>query len=65
MKNSLPNIASRLKWSLDRGILGTTYIVKFNRVGNKILMIQPNYSYRAKVELLKKAVEQSFAQSTI
>jgi hypothetical protein len=32
--------------SLDRGILGTTYIVKFNR-RNKILMIQPNYSYRA------------------
>jgi hypothetical protein len=32
---------------LDRGKIGSTSIVKFNRVGNKILMIQPNYSYRA------------------
>jgi hypothetical protein len=31
---------------LDRGKIGSTSIVKFNRVGNKILMIQPNYSYR-------------------
>ena len=52
---------------LDRGIMGTTYIVKFNRVGNKILMIQPNYSYRAVNgdAAEKRAVEQSFAQSTI
>jgi hypothetical protein len=50
---------------LDRGILGTTYVVKFNR-GNKILMIEPNYSYRAVSGDLaeKRAVEQS-AQSTI
>jgi hypothetical protein len=46
---------------LDRGILGTTYVVKFNRVGNKILMIEPNYSYRAVSGDLaeKRAVEQS------
>lgn len=52
---------------LDRGIMGTTYIVKFNRVGNKVLMIQPNYSYRAVNgdTAEKRAVEQSFAQSTI
>lgn len=52
---------------LDRGIMGTTYIVKFNRVGNKILMIEPNYSYRAVNGGVaeKRAVEQSFAQSTI
>jgi hypothetical protein len=52
---------------LDRGIMGTTYIVKFNRVGNKILMIEPNYSYRAVSGDIaeKRAVEQSFAQSTI
>jgi hypothetical protein len=31
---------------LDRGKIGSTAIVKFNRVGNKILMIQPNYSFR-------------------
>ncbi|MDB5227383.1 MAG: hypothetical protein JWN78_1576, partial [Bacteroidota bacterium] len=43
------------------------YIVKFSRSGNKILMIEPNYQYRAVTGTVaeKKAVEQSFAQSTI
>jgi hypothetical protein len=52
---------------LDRGLLGNTYVVKFNRVGNKILMVQPNYNYRALTNDRneRKAVEQSFAQSTI
>lgn len=52
---------------LDRGILGSTYIVKFSKVGNKILMIVPNYSYRAVSGDApeKRAVEQSFAQSTL
>lgn len=52
---------------LDRGIMGSTYIVKFNRVGNKVLMTQPNYAYRALSGDVaeKRAVEQSFAQSTI
>lgn len=52
---------------LDRGIMGTTYIVKFSRVGNKVLMIEPNYAYRAVSgdAAEKRAVEQSFAQSTI
>ena len=52
---------------LDRGSLGETKIVKFNRVGRKVLMVQPNYAYRAssgdKAE--QRAAEQSFAQSTI
>lgn len=52
---------------LDRGSLGDTRIIKFNRVGRKILMIQPNYDYRAtsgdKAE--QRAAEQSFAQSTL
>ena len=66
-QTSLPAGLGSNEVSLDRGILGTTYIVKFNRVGNKILMIQPNYSYRAVSGDLaeKRAVEQSFAQSTI
>jgi hypothetical protein len=53
--------------SLDRGIMGTTYIVKFSRVGNKVLMIEPNYMYRAVTGDVaeKRAVEQSFAQSVI
>lgn len=52
---------------LDRGLLGNTYIIKFSRVGNKVLMIEPNYNYRAITDNAneKRAVEQSFAQSTI
>jgi hypothetical protein len=52
---------------LDRGLLGGEKIVKFSKVGRKILMIQPNYSYRAVTNdaAEKRAVEQSFAQSTL
>lgn len=52
---------------LDRGLLGQERVVKFVRTGRKILMIQPNYSYRALSNdaFEKRAVEQSFAQSTI
>ncbi|GIS56359.1 MAG: hypothetical protein CM1200mP1_02970 [Candidatus Neomarinimicrobiota bacterium] len=32
---------------LDRGQLGNERIVYFHRVGPKILLIQPNYSFRA------------------
>ena len=32
---------------LDRNQLGDTRLVKFHRVGPKVLMIQPNYSFRA------------------
>lgn len=52
---------------LDRGQLGGTRVVKFQRVGPKILMLQPNYRYRAEHgdAAEKLAVEQSFAQSII
>jgi hypothetical protein len=64
---SLPAALGSNDIGLDRGLLGDDRIIKFNRVGRKILMIQPNYAYRAitndKAE--KKAVEQSFAQSTL
>lgn len=52
---------------LDRGLLGSGAIVKFTRVGNKILMVQPNYAFRAITNDVaeKRAVEQSFAQSTL
>ncbi len=50
---------------LDRGRLGQEHIVKFQRSGNKVLMIEPNYAYRALSNdpLERRAVEQSFAQS--
>lgn len=52
---------------LDRNQLGNTRIVKFVRVGPKVLMIQPNYDYRASSdnELEKKSVDEAFAQSVI
>lgn len=52
---------------LDRGQLGSTRIVKFEKVGPKILMVQPNYDYRAVSdnELERKAVEDAFAKSVL
>src|SRR6476660_9683378 len=32
---------------LDRGLLGAEAVVKFIKTGRKILLIQPNYNYRA------------------
>ena len=52
---------------LDRGLLGGGRVVKFSRVGKKILMIEPNYHYRASSSSIREkvAVEQSFAQSAL
>lgn len=52
---------------LDRGQLGRTFVVYFERVGQKILLVQPNYRYRALTtdEAEKKAVADSFARSVI
>ena len=52
---------------LDRAQLGGTRIVKFQRIGPKILMIEPNYDYRATSANAaeRKAVEEAFAQSVI
>ncbi|GAB4027154.1 zinc-dependent metalloprotease [Spirosoma koreense] len=50
---------------LDRGRLGQEHIVKFQRSGPKVLLIEPNYAYRAisNDPLEKRAVEESFAKS--
>jgi hypothetical protein len=52
---------------LDRGLLGGGRIVKFTKIGKKVMLVEPNYSYRAisPSERERIAVEQSFAQSTI
>ena len=52
---------------LDRGLKGDEKIIKFSKVGRKILMLQPNYKYRAVNGDAdeKRAVEESFAQSAI
>lgn len=50
---------------LDRGRLGQEHVVKFQRSGPKVLLIEPNYAYRAITSdpLERRAVEESFAQS--
>lgn len=52
---------------LDRGQLGDTYILKAQRVGPTVLLIQPNYRYRARSSNQDevRAVEEAFAPSTI
>src|SRR3978361_2204361 len=45
--NSLPAGLGSNDIGLDRGLLGDTRIIRFNRTGRKILMIQPNFNYRA------------------
>ena len=66
-QTSLPAGLGSNDIGLDRGLQGETRIVKFERVGKKILMVQPNYAYRAVTDDLNQqhAVEQSFAQSVI
>ncbi len=65
--NSLPAGLGSNDIGLDRGQLGGTRIVYFQKVGKKLLMVQPNYRYRAlsNDEKEKEAVQESFAQSTI
>jgi hypothetical protein len=52
---------------LDRGQLGTSAITFFERVGQKVLLIQPNYRYRALSSdaAERRAVEESFARSVL
>lgn len=65
--NSLATGVGNNDLGLDRGQLGNTRIVKFMRSGHKVLMVQPNYRYRAqsdnKAERL--AVKEAFAESVI
>jgi hypothetical protein len=52
---------------LDRGLNGGGRIVRFQKTGRKVLMVEPNYQYRASSPdpLEQKAVEQSFATSAL
>ncbi len=52
---------------LDRGQLGDERVVKFQKHGNKLLLIQPNYDYRAVSENQDevKSVAEAFASSVI
>ena len=52
---------------LDRGQLGATHLVRFERVGPRVLMVEPNYAFRAisNDAAERRAVEQSFATSIL
>lgn len=52
---------------LDRNQLGQERVVKFQRVGKKVLMVQPNYRFRAVSDNPEeaKSVEEAFAQSIL
>ena len=65
--NSLSSGVGSNDLGLDRNQLGQDRIVKFVRSGPKILLVQPNYEYRAISENPEErlAVEQAFAKSVI
>jgi len=65
--SSLPAGLGSNDVGLDRNQLGGTRIVKFHRVGPKILLIQLNYSFRAITDNPdeRKGVEDAFAKSII
>ena len=52
---------------LDRGQLGGEHIVAFRRIGPKVLMVEPNYSYRAISDNPdeRRAVAEAFAKSVL
>ncbi|MGD9563160.1 MAG: zinc-dependent metalloprotease [Pyrinomonadaceae bacterium] len=64
---SLPTGVGSNPIGLDRGQLGPSRVVKFERAGNKVLLIQPNYDFRALSNNAaeRKSVEESFARSVI
>lgn len=65
--NSLATGVGSNDIGLDRGQLGQERLVKFKRAGNKLLLVQPNLSYRAITdnELEKKSIKQAFAESVL
>ena len=52
---------------LDRGQLGSSSIVRFDRTGPRVLLVAPNYSFRASSENADErlAVKDAFAESTL
>jgi hypothetical protein len=65
--NSLPAGIGSNDLGLDRGQIGNSRIVKFIKSGPKVLLVQPNYTYRAVSNNAdeRKSVEEAFAQSVI
>jgi uncharacterized protein DUF4953/uncharacterized protein DUF5117 len=66
-QSSLPAGVGSNDIGLDRGQLGATRIVRFERSGNKVLLIQKNMGYRAisNDPDEQRAVRDSFAESVL
>lgn len=66
-QSSLPAGVGSNPIGLDRGLLGQTQIVTFDRVGPKVLMTATNYRFRAlsSDEAERRAVADSFARSVM
>jgi hypothetical protein len=64
---SLPTGVGSNPIGLDRGQLGTTSVVFFERTGQKVMLVRPNYRYRALTNDAeeRRAVEESFARSVL
>lgn len=64
---SLPAGVGSNPIGLDRGQLGAGAIVAFERIGAKVLLVQPNYRYRALSDdaAERRAVADSFARSVL
>jgi len=65
--DSLPQGVGSNDIGLDRGQVGNSRVVRFERYGPKILLVQPNQDYRAETSdpQQRRAVEESFAQSVL
>jgi hypothetical protein len=66
-QSSLPAGVGSNDIGLDRGQLGATRVVRFERSGNKVLLIQSNLDYRAVSDDAdeRRAVRDSFAESAL
>lgn len=65
--SSLPAGIGSNDIGLDRGQLGGTRVVRFERVGPRVLLVQSNLDYRANSEDAdeRRAVRESFAESVL
>lgn len=64
---SLPRGIGSNDIGLDRAQLGQERVVQFQRIGPKVLLVQPNYAYRATSDnpAERRAVLESFARSVL
>src|SRR6266850_1539087 len=64
---SLPAAIGSNDIGLDRGQLGQSYVVRFERTGPRVLLIASNYGFRANSDNAdeRRAVKDAFAESTL